>query len=314
MSNSLVDRNAFASLITSDMQALEIGPFTSPLLNGDNVSYCDVLSYDELRDRARSIGLDTGNIPPIHFKLGRDYLDEIYEHFDAILSSHAIEHQPDLILHLQQVEKRLSGLGRYFVLIPDKRYCFDNQIAPSTIADVILAYEEKRTSHNIKSVIEHKALTVHNDPRVHWAERTGLQPRPADYHVVRTAIDEFKQLNSAYIDVHAWYFTPDSFAFIIESLNKLELISLQMERLYRTRYGSIEFWAVLSKGECESHPHDLATSSPERDLLAVERDALAAERHALAAERHALVNTVSWRITKPLRCMKSLFVSPGARR
>jgi hypothetical protein len=182
---------------------------------------------------------------------------------------------------LNQVQSRLSSGGRYFAIIPDKRYCFDKQIAPSTIADVILAYEEKRTAHNIKSVIEHKALTVHNEAQAHWEGRNDPKYEPVNYDRVKEAIDEFRGANGRYIDVHAWYFTPDSFACLIGGLNKLGLVALELERLYRTRYGSNEFWVILYKGERELPDEELGTWVAERDELSVQRDALAAERDAL---------------------------------
>ena len=56
VSNRLVNRRQFASLVTPKMRALEIGPFAAPLLQGDNVSYCDVLDQESLKRRARDIG------------------------------------------------------------------------------------------------------------------------------------------------------------------------------------------------------------------------------------------------------------------
>ena len=99
-------------------------------------------------------------VPYIHHVLGPQGLDGFTEEFDAVLSSHCIEHQPDLVHHLQQVQHKLKNDGgRYFILIPDKRYCFDKHIAPSTIAEVVQAHEEHRTVHTLRSVIEHLSLT-----------------------------------------------------------------------------------------------------------------------------------------------------------
>jgi hypothetical protein len=62
---------------------------------------------------------------------------------------------------------------------------------------------------------------------------------------VREAIDEWRAAQGAYLDTHAWYFTPDSFREIVDLLNRLSLISLSAERVYCTRFGSNEFWAIL---------------------------------------------------------------------
>jgi SAM-dependent methyltransferase len=247
VSNGLADRQAFASIITPDMSALEISPFAAPLLRGPNVSYCDVFEHEELKRRAVGCGLNPDLVPHIHYTLKRMSLDEIPRQFDTILSSHSIEHQPDLISHLHQVEQRLREGGRYFVLIPDKRYNFDRYNAVSTIADVIQAHEEKRLVHTLKSIITYYALRVHNDPGKHWSERDAERP-PVEPKKVRDAIDEWRSANGGYLDTHAWYFTPDSFREIVDLLRLLNFISLTTERLYGTRFGSNEFWVILKKG------------------------------------------------------------------
>ncbi len=150
-----------------------------------------------------------------------------------------------LIRHLQQVQRKLkNGSGRYFILVPDKRYCFDRHIAPSTIAEVIQAQEEYRTVHTLRSIIEHRSLTTHNNSRKHWQLHDVEHPS-IDAERVRDAVNEWHAAKGGYIDVHAWYFTPDSFKEIINLLNCLNFINLTAERIYSTRFASNEFWAIL---------------------------------------------------------------------
>jgi cell division protein FtsL len=49
------------------------------------------------------------------------------------------------------------------------------------------------------------------------------------------------------------------------------------------------------------------TLTAERDALTAERDALTAERDALTTERDTLINSTSWKITKPFRAVGDLF-------
>lgn len=245
--SALNSRSDFTQIIPSSAKALEIGPFANPLLSGDNVSFCDVLSQEELIKRANQIGLDPERIPFIDYKLGNELLDEIDDVFDVILSCHSIEHQPDLVEHLNQIERRLVSGGRYFILIPDKRYCFDRLIAPSSIADIIQANFEKRKTHNVKSIIEHRSLTVHNNNHQHWFDRESPLESNPRAESIQEAIEEFKQADGSYIDVHAWYFTPNSFCQNIELLNDLGMVSLKIERVYHTLHGHNEFWVILKK-------------------------------------------------------------------
>lgn len=243
--NGLASRKEFASLVTAEMRALEIGPFASPLLHGKNVSYCDVLDQTNLRKRAAGLGLNPDAVPFVRYVLGVGGLDEVGDVFDAVLSSHAIEHQPDLINHLQQVQRRLeNGSGRYFVLIPDKRYCFDKYIATSTIAEVIQAHTEQRTTHCLRSVIEHRSLTTHNNSLVHWLRPGALRPA-VSANSVSAAVNEWRQAEGKYIDVHAWYFTPDSFIELVDLLVRLGYIKLKVDKLYTTTFGSNEFWVIF---------------------------------------------------------------------
>ena len=279
---ALADRNAFAALIGPELSALEIGPFHAPMLKGPNARFCDVLDQAELKQRAIEEGLPTERVPTIHFKVGSGFLDEIRVQFDAIFSSHSIEHQPDLIRHLQQIERRLTDTGRYFAIIPDQRYCFDREFSPSTIADVLQAHHEGRTRHSLQSVIEHRALRVHNDPVTHWKLRDRQPLHQPEAPRISAAVQEFVASAGAYIDVHAWFFTPDSFYELLTLLRQLKKTNLQIERLYRTRLNANEFWVVLKKGEVIVPASDLATAERERPFSLLETERLS---NALVAEQ-----------------------------
>ena len=244
--NRLATRRDFAALIPSDAEALEIGPFCSPLLTGPRISYFDVLSRPELVKRAKTLGADHSNIPIIDFVSTTGDLSVVDRSFSYVISSHCLEHQPDLVYHLQQVEKILETNGRYFVLLPDKRYCFDTFLASSTIADVLDAHHDRRTSHVLRSVIEHRALTTHNDSVRHWSGDRG-SPYYNRVERIICAEREYKASTGGYIDVHAWYFTPESMRVLLSTLQELNYIGLELERLYPTRRPSNEFWMVLKK-------------------------------------------------------------------
>jgi SAM-dependent methyltransferase len=244
--NSIIDRNGFASLIKQTDFALEIGPFANPLLSGDLRHFADYLNQAGLVERAASIGIDPEKIPVIHHVLSEVSLSDINIDFDAVLSSHCIEHQPDLIRHFQDIEKLLKKRnGRYYLLIPDKRYCFDHQIAESTIAEVIEAHVQKRQIHTLRSVIEHRALTVENDPNLYWNKTSTNSKIAVDSQRIKAALEAWELSHGSYIDVHAWYFTPDTFEEIVRLLRELGYIHMQVERMYPSRFGSNEFWVIL---------------------------------------------------------------------
>lgn len=239
-------RADFVDIFSSCSSLLEIGPFCAPTLKGPNVHYFDVLDSKALRQRAKELGYPIKLVPHVDYVDPNGDLSVIGRRFAAVFSAHCIEHQPDLIRHLQQIESLLEPGGAYFLAIPDKRYCFDHFIALSSISDVVQAHEERRRNHTIASVIEHRALTTHNNPARHWSgdhADPGFENRiPVR---VSQAIEEYRKAQGAYVDVHAWQFTPESFKRICEQLFALGYVRLWPARVYDTPHGSNEFTAIL---------------------------------------------------------------------
>lgn len=246
VASPLALRENLLLFIEDGISLLEIGPFHRPLRRGPHVEYLDMLDADALRARAAEVGGDPAGVPDIIHHVGG--LDRVDRRYDAVLSSHAIEHQPDLVAHLAQVERVLNPGGAYFLIVPDKRYCLDHFIAPSTLADVLQAHQERRTAHTLKSVVEHRALTVHNDAVRHWRGDHG-DPERHQAQRARSAIQEYEAAAGGYVDVHAWYFTPPVFRLILTGLRDLGLTRLEIAGLYHTAHDRNEFCAILKKPE-----------------------------------------------------------------
>ena len=226
------DRQSFVELIAPSARVLEIGPFAAPMLRGPNISYVDVMSTNDLRARAIQLGLDPEKVPEINWVSSGSDLSVVRDQFNAVVSSHAIEHQPDIIGHLQQIGNLLLSGGRYFLLIPDHRYCFDHFFAPSSAQQMIDAHLEKRTVHPDSAVIAHLAHTTHNDAARHWL---GDHGDPDENRAERTkmAIDALEASHGAYIDVHAWFFTPETFVNTMTSLSKRKHIPFTVGRMFQ---------------------------------------------------------------------------------
>jgi SAM-dependent methyltransferase len=245
--NRIADRNQFAALIPDSASVLEIGPFNRPIKKGPNVRYFDVLDRGGLIRRAEQIGYETSGIPAkIDYVSAEADLGVVKEEFDFVLSSHAIEHQPNLVRHLMEVERLLGPGGCYFLVIPDKRFCFDHFMPETPLSLIIEAYVNNHTRHSLHSVLEHRMLTTHNDPLQHWQGQHG--ERHASLKIrYDIAMEEYRFAAGGYIDVHAWYFTPESFRDTITALAGIFPLSQGPIRVYPTRYGGIEFFAILRK-------------------------------------------------------------------
>ena len=243
---SFISRLEFLTRIDRTKKVLEIGPFTIPSVEGPLVDYFDVLTREELLERAIRINYPHDQCPFIKYVSPTGDLSVVTETYDYVVSSHCIEHQPDLIQHLFDVEKILNSEGRYMLVIPDKRYCMDAYLPESVLQDILQAYEEKRKVHTLRSVIEHRALRTHNKAWLHWTgkhgKRTDILP------LIKDAIHEYKEASGGYIDVHAWQFTPVSFTKIISELHQLGLSPFLVEEVYSTKPGDFEFYVVLKRG------------------------------------------------------------------
>ncbi len=232
----------FVRQVPAGGPVLEIGPFVSPRLSGEHVRYFDVMDQAALNARAARKGFPR-TAPRIHYVSETGDLSCIPGPFQAVFSAHAIEHQPDLVAHLGAVEGLLEPGGRYFLVVPDKRYCMDHFLPCSTVATVIDAHLDPTAGHRARSVIEHRALTTHNSPRRHWRGDHG-HPGPNPERL-RAAMAEVKSGRAS--DVHAWVFTPESFRTLIEALGGVGLTGLAVEAVHQTPYGRGEFCAVLRR-------------------------------------------------------------------
>lgn len=229
---------------------LEIGAYFRPMVRGRNARYFDVFTTEELRKRAE-VDVDPAvskhTIPEIHYCDPDGDISVIKERFREVASSHCIEHQPDLIAHLEKVHDLLEPGGRYVVYVPDKRYCYDHVQPLSTVGDVLQASLEKRTRHTLASHVKRAACT-HNDALRHWrgdhfdAGYLDVKAKKTDQ-----LIKMFESASGKYLDCHAWYFTPTSFAEICNTLHRLGKIRMRITTVGETRMNTLEFPAIFER-------------------------------------------------------------------
>ena len=138
-----------------------------------------------------------------------------------------IEHQPDLIAHLQAIQNILVPGGHLGLIVPDKRFCFDHFIPETTIAEVLDAASAAKT-HSARSVLLHRLFTTHNNSIAHWLGFHGDRPRSHQGAGAMQAamIEQQRSVDGEYVDVHAWYFTPEGFLDVMKGLEAIKAIGL----------------------------------------------------------------------------------------
>ena len=106
----------------------------------------------------------------------------------------------------------------------------------------------------MKSLIQNRAIQVANDAEKNWHGEYGFPYEDASdkefLEKVKEAIDLFEQgkkSNGVAVDVLQYHFTPNSLAFIVDSLYGLGLTNLRVHRLYDTLANSDEFNIVLKR-------------------------------------------------------------------
>jgi len=222
-----VSRDAFRAMIPQDV--LELGPFDTPFV--PDAFYFDILDQDQLRVRATEHGRNPDGVPKIHYT-GR--LSTIERTFDAVVSSHVVEHTPDLIGHLEEVASLLRPGGAYLLIVPDKRYCCDHFLTETTQAEVFNGRGREKPA--IDAVVDHLTRTAHNSALKHWV---GIHGEPSEQPRARYEIQAAER--GEYVDVHQWIFTPSSFKAIIESVGVFPKV-----QVFDTAWADFEFMAVLS--------------------------------------------------------------------
>jgi SAM-dependent methyltransferase len=222
--------------VPSDALILEIGGGYNPRYEKSthpNAYHLDHASRQELRDKFAAFAdmrLSIDRIQAIDFVSDGGPIDELVPadlRFDLIYGSHVLEHQVDLIGHLQSLEKLLKPEGRVIEMIPDLRACSDALRFPTVTSDTLLVHGRSGLRHRGKQRFDGLAhhLKAYPGYRMRDAHSEGIDfaydIREA-YQAMLTAEDA----GTGYVDTHAWTFTPESFRLLMIELRLLGLTRL----------------------------------------------------------------------------------------
>jgi predicted SAM-dependent methyltransferase len=325
------------SMFDSSGFGLEVGPSYNPLLPKSrfNVETIDHADAATLREKYSD---NSSKIEEVDYiSDGRSLLEIIGkpERYDFIFASHVIEHVTDIVRFIQDCETLLKPDGRLVLAVPDKRYCFDALRPISTVGQALQAYAERRVRHTPGVVFDQTAYVCGKAQNIVWIEPTidGV----ALIHSTELAKQTFENAleSNAYHDAHGWQFTPTSFRFLIKQLRHLGYIrsgELAFHKHGPLEPGMHEFYISLSKGaptlpdadidllkQIESELHEIDPGSkvqnPRKDDPLTETaaarqqlDAANQKIRQLEAMNAALVKSTSWRVTAPLRYIRTLFL------
>ncbi|WP_127534585.1 methyltransferase domain-containing protein [Paenibacillus kobensis] len=231
---------------------LEIGALMNPIVTKAEgmIYYADHLDTKSLIHKyANDPNVDTGKIVQVDYVWGDQTLGQAvprHIQFDYIIASHVIEHVPDMIGWLFELDEVLKEDGIVSLAIPDKRYTFDYFRPLTTMAELIDAYLNRYREPTIRQLYDSYANTARVDTYRTWLpdfDASGIER----YHTEEEAFQLCKEISriGGYHDVHCTIFTVHSFLEIVTKLIKLGLFPFTIVQLHMPVPYSNEFIVKL---------------------------------------------------------------------
>lgn len=155
--------------------------------------------------------------------------------FDFVVSSHNLEHLPDPVRFLRGCEAVLAPGGVVAMAVPDKRACFDFFRPPSSTAELLAAFHERRERPSFAQIFSQNAYSAGLRGRHGTTGAFSTEDNPGRITLlgdVTQAYAIWRDLLAAddatYHDTHCWTFTPSSLELVLTELALLGLIGLDI--------------------------------------------------------------------------------------
>jgi SAM-dependent methyltransferase len=166
--------------------------------------------------------------------------------YDFFIASHVIEHFPDLLGFLKEVETLLKVSGILSLVVPDKRYCFDFFKPLTLTGSILAAHRNRATRHSKCTAFEHVAYSCWRDSAGTWERQSG---ELGLFHTLEETFSIFCTLDDSptapHVDFHRWFFVPSSFRLILEELRLIGEITFEVAQSFDT--AGCEFFVSLRK-------------------------------------------------------------------
>lgn len=324
------------SLFDSSGFGLEVGPSYNPLVPKSKGYKVETVDHADATTLRKKYSDNASQIEEVDYVSDGQGLLELIgspQRYDYIVASHVIEHVTDIVKFLRDCSTLLKPSGVLVLAVPDKRYCFDTLRPVSTVGQALQAYIEKRTRHTPGMLFDHVVSVSKKAGNIVWVEPTLDNIEFAHTRNDAKNLFETSQTSTEYIDTHAWQFTPSYFRYFIKMLRSLGYIQLAEENFHKNeKLGLHEFYVTLSKnapmletsdlellraseqelreirisrasGQLEQ---DLSSKNAEIDSLKKALEQALSEKEATQSQRDALLHSSSWKLTAPLRSIKSV--------
>ena len=247
----------FKAVDVAQLKGLEIGPLNKPLVKkedmheGGEIFYLDHLPTKELKDKYKddkSVSID--EIVSVDFvcRDGDIIKATSGNTFDYVVASHVIEHSPNLLGFLSDIQNILKPDGACILIVPDKRFTFDLNRPSTTFGQVLEKFLKRETRPNPSVVYDHFSMSTHANGHNIWygidneADSRLLVSDTFAWDAAQRVFEE-----SYYFDVHVNIFTPASFFSILKKSINHDIVFFKVDKFVDTQVGQIEFSVILKK-------------------------------------------------------------------
>lgn len=234
----------------STRAGLEIGALCRPFLKREDgdVTYVDHADTATLREKYRNDpDVQLNKLVDVDAVWGANTLVEaIGRKVDYVVASHVVEHVPDLIGWLQELQSVLNDGGEVRLVVPDKRFTFDYLRHETHLAEVVYATLLKTRTPLAHLVLDYVVNVVKLDGGKAWrgeVDETTLERHHTIEQAKQCALGALR--DGVYHDIHCWVFTPRSFGLLFADLAARGLMSFECTSFFDTAPYTNEFFVGL---------------------------------------------------------------------
>ena len=228
------------NFFSNDGHYLEIGPLDNPFFKRPqyDVRYLDFYDTETIKKLYRDSYANIEKIVRIDFPThGKTYKETVgNEMFDAVYSSHCIEHTHDFIEHLKDVSDILQDDGRYVFVVPDKNNCFDYYRSPTSFREIYSVYLDKQIHSFISDAVFNSCTYGFSVPtKEFWQKEVSFIPDILMQQIDPPLTEYCKKIFesddplSCSPTCHKWVFTHKSLMEILRDMLRFNLLPFSIE-------------------------------------------------------------------------------------
>lgn len=253
------------------MTGIEIGALANPIVakSAGNIIYIDHADTAAIIAKYKGDpNVDISKIVNVDGVWGSNsLLQAAGRKVDYVVSSHVIEHVPNLIAWFEEIDEALNETGEVRLAIPDRRYTFDYYRQATKVSEVVSAYFLGARVPQVQQIVDHSLHFTNGIEAINaWNGELSPERQLTAEDLARASKAARLAIETGdYHDVHCWVFTPESFTHLMLQLAMLGLIKFTCERLRPTQENDLEFFVTMKKCSDSRAILESWKAAPEQD-------------------------------------------------